>query len=415
MLKNYFLIACSVYMRRKLFTAINLLCIVLTLTVLLVLTAMLQTLFYPTGVEGKSARFLAVERITQTRKDDLQSNAIGYKVIDQYLRKMKSVELVAALSGTTAVSVFQDDRVVEVVMRRTDDAYWKILDFTVLAGRVISADDFDKGRFVVVLNASTATKLFGASDSATTAIGKKVNVMGQVFEVIGVVEDELQLNAYAGLWAPITTLPNSSYRNNLIGEFSALLLAKTKADFARIKDEIAQISKQINADEPERFENTYIWADDKLDYIARNLLDNQTVADSGAPKLVAVIICLMLLFMALPALNLINLNAGRIMERASEIGVRKAFGASNSQLVAQFLMENILLCVVGGLVGIALAKGALVWLGYAGIVPYLKVDLSWQVLCYGFVLSVVFGLLSGVIPAWRMARLDPVQALKGGA
>jgi putative ABC transport system permease protein len=386
--------------------------------VLLVFTAMLQTLFYPTGVEGKSDRFLAVERITQTRKDDWNSNGIGYKVIDQYLRKMKSVELVAALSGTTAVSVFQDDRVVEVIMRRTDDAYWKILDFTVLAGRVINADDYSKGRFVSVLNASTAIKLFGVrgkTDNHVGAIGQKVNVMGQFFEVIGVVEDELHLSAYAGLWAPISTLPNSSYRNSFIGDFSALLLAKSNADFPRIKDEMVQISNQINKDAPERFDHTYLWADDKLDFIARTLFDNQSTADSGASKLIAVIAFLMLLFMALPALNLINLNAGRIMERASEIGVRKAFGASTSQLVAQFLMENILLCVLGGVIGIALAKGALLWLGYIGIVPYLKVDLSWQVLGYGFLLSVVFGLLSGVVPAWRMARLDPVRALKGGA
>jgi putative ABC transport system permease protein len=415
MFKNYFLIACSVYMRRKLFTAINLLCIVLTLMVLLMLTAALQTLFYPTGVEGKSARFLQVERITQTRKESTQSNGIGYKVIEQYLRKMKSVEQVAALTGTTAVSVFQDERVVEVIMRRTDAAYWQILDFTVLAGRVMNADDVEKGRFLVVLSASTVKKIFGVVDSIAMTVGKKVNVMGQVFEVIGVVDDELHLSAYGGLWAPITTLPNSSYRNNFIGEFSALLLAKSTVDIARIKDEMAQVAKQVNADEPERWESTHIWADDKLDFVARSLMNNQTVVDSGASKLIALIIGFMLLFMVLPALNLINLNTGRIMERASEIGVRKAFGASNLQLVAQFLMENILLCIFGGVMGILLAKGALVWLGYVGIVPSLKVDLSWQVLSYGFLLSVVFGLLSGVIPAWRMARLDPVLALKGGA
>jgi putative ABC transport system permease protein len=114
-------------------------------------------------------------------------------------------------------------------------------------------------------------------------------------------------------------------------------------------------------------------------------------------------------------LNLINLNSGRIMERAAEIGVRKAFGATGSQLVGQFIMENILLCIFGGAVGIALAKLILVWLSSSGIVPYMQVDLNFAVLCYGLLISVVFGLLSGVIPAWKMSRLDPVLALKGGA
>ena len=92
MLKNYFQIACKVYMRRKLFTAINLLCIVLTMVVLLTVTAILQTTFYPTGVEGKSERFLQITTITQASNNNTSRSPLGYKTIDQYLRKMKAVE-----------------------------------------------------------------------------------------------------------------------------------------------------------------------------------------------------------------------------------------------------------------------------------------------------------------------------------
>lgn len=70
MLKNYFQIAYKVYMRRKIFTVINLLCIVLTLVVLLALTAILQNAFYPTGVEGKSERFLQATMIAQSNQND---------------------------------------------------------------------------------------------------------------------------------------------------------------------------------------------------------------------------------------------------------------------------------------------------------------------------------------------------------
>jgi cell division protein FtsX len=61
----------------------------------------------------------------------------------------------------------------------------------------------------------------------------------------------------------------------------------------------------------------------------------------------------MLLFMLLPALNLVNLNTGRIMERSTEIGVRKAFGATSMQLAGQLVVENVLLCLAGGLIGLA--------------------------------------------------------------
>jgi putative ABC transport system permease protein len=123
----------------------------------------------------------------------------------------------------------------------------------------------------------------------------------------------------------------------------------------------------------------------------------------------------MLVFMLLPALNLVNLNTGRTMERRAEIGVRKAFGATSVQLAAQLVIENILLCLAGGLVGLAATAGVLWWLEHAGLIPYLKVEMDLAVFGYGLLTATVFGLLSGVIPAWKMSRLDPVHALKGVA
>lgn len=411
MLKNYFQIACKVYMRRKLFTAINLLCIVLTMVVLLVVTAILQTTFFPTGVEGKSERFLQIGTVTQVSKNNIRRSPLGYKAIDQYLRKMKTVEKVAAVTGPETVSVYQKDSVNEIMMRRADAEYWQILDFKLLSGRVPTEEDVRLGRFVAVVNESTAKKIFGNS----VVVGQKINASGQQFEIIGVVEDVLHVNAYADIWVPVTTFPSSQYREQYSGNFNALLMGRSAADLPLIKDELLQVAKQINADEPTHWEHTYMWADSKLDFFARGILNNDEVPDSGAAKLLAGIAFFMLLFMLLPALNLVNLNSGRIMERAAEIGVRKAFGASNRELVKQFVMENILLCLFGALMGLIFTKLALVWLSNADLIPYLKVDLSFAVFAYGFVIAIVFGVLSGVIPAWKMSRLDPVLALKGAA
>lgn len=411
MLKNYFIIACKVYMRRKLFTIINLLCITLTLAVLLATTAILQATFYPTGVEGKSDRFLQVVQIAQTKKESNLRSPLGYKVIDQYMRKMKTVEKVAAVSGMNSVSIYQGNRVIEVMMRRADAEYWQILDFKVLSGRVPTTADVQQGRFVAVINESTAKKLFNEAPP----IGQKINAGGQQFEIIGVVQDVLHINAFSDIWVPVTTFPTSSYKDNFKGEFTALLMGKTSADLPLIKDEMKQVMSQVNKDDPKQWENTYFWADSKLDVFARILLGNAEQEDSGASTLLMSIFFLMMIFMLIPALNLINLNSGRIMERATEIGVRKSFGATNSQLVGQFMMENIILCFFGGLIGIVLAQLILMWISSSGIVPYMHVNLSLVVLCYGFLITLIFGLLSGVIPAWKMSRLNPVLALKGGA
>ncbi len=101
------------------------------------------------------------------------------------------------------------------------------------------------------------------------------------------------------------------------------------------------------------------------------------------------------------------------MERSAEIGVRKAFGATSAQLVRQLVLENILLCLVGGMLGMLCAKLVLMWLEGSGLIPYLKVGIDLPVLGYGLALTLVFGLLSGILPAWKMSRLDPVHALKG--
>src|SRR5476649_2940118 len=97
MFRHYLLTACKVFLRRKLFTAINLLCIVLTLVILLVVTALLENAFYPTGVEGKSPRMLQVMMIEAHTADGNSSSRtpLGYKAIAQYLKPLKNAERVS--------------------------------------------------------------------------------------------------------------------------------------------------------------------------------------------------------------------------------------------------------------------------------------------------------------------------------
>jgi putative ABC transport system permease protein len=400
-------------MRRKLFTAINLVCIVLTLVVLMVITALLETAFWPSGVEGKSERFLQVYGIRSESADHhtVRTTLLGFKTIDKYLKPIPGVERVSAFTTPASVSVYQGDRVSELEMRRVDADYWRILDFKLLAGRLPNADDDAGGRFVAVINASTARRLFG--DAAAT--GRKISIGGQMFEVIGVVEDVIHMNAYADIWAPLYTFPSGTWRDELTGSFAAMLLAKQPSDLPRIKREVERAARTFVDTDPHTFAVSSFWADSKLDLVARELLSKKEDVDSGGGTLLLIIGGAMLLFMLLPALNLVNLNTGRILERSSEIGVRKAFGATSAQLAGQLVVENVLLSLAGGLIGLACTRLVLWWLESAQLIPYLKVGLNPTVFACGMLLAFVFGLLSGLIPAWKMSRLDPVHALKGAA
>jgi putative ABC transport system permease protein len=417
MLRNYLLTAYKVFMRRKLFTAINLACIVLTLVVLVVISALLDTAFWPTGVEGRSDRMLQVFGMRSESVNDkglpngLRTGPLGYKTISRYLMPLKSVERVSAITMTSEVSVYQGNRVSRLDMRRVDANYWKIMQFKLLAGRLPIDDDDRLGRMVAVVNATTARQLFpGAS-----AVGQRISVDGQSLEIIGVVADVIHINAYADVWAPLATFPSSNYRDEYTGNFVALLLARSPADLPRIRADVERVARTVQPVGDQIFGKTTFWADTKLDIFARNLLGRQSDVDSGAVLVLLGIAGGMLVFMLLPALNLVNLNMGRIMERSAEIGVRKAFGATSLQLAGQLVVENVLLCLAGGLVGLACAQGVLWWLEASQLIPYLEVHINPTVFGCGMLLAFVFGLLSGAIPAWKMSRLDPVHALKGAA
>ena len=119
-----------------------------------------------------------------------------------------------------------------------------------------------------------------------------------------------------------------------------------------------------------------------------------------------------LLFMLLPVVSLVNINSTRILERASEIGVRKAFGGSSRTLVGQFMVENVILTLLGGALGLVLTFLVLQALGASDIVQYAEFHLNHRIFFYGLVITLVFGLLSGIYPAWRMSRLHIVEALR---
>jgi putative ABC transport system permease protein len=134
--------------------------------------------------------------------------------------------------------------------------------------------------------------------------------------------------------------------------------------------------------------------------------------NSGLAYAVTAIGIFVLFVMLLPTLNLVNINLTRIMERSSEIGVRKAFGASSRTLVYQFLVENLLLTILGGGIGVLLSLIALQVINSGHLIPNLVLSLNVTVLSIALLICLVFGLLSGVYPAWRMSRLNVVNALK---
>jgi putative ABC transport system permease protein len=412
MLRNYLLLAFKVFARRKFFTFVSLFGISFTLVVLTVATAFLDGAFAPMPPESRQDRMLVNFNAVMYGPTSQWNSDGGYKLFDRYARGLPGVEqLSISSSGDTAYSYLNGVKVAST-LKRTDGAFWQIFDFTFVEGGPFSSRDVDEARFVAVINETTRGRFFGSR----SAVGRSFEADGQRFRVVGVVRDVSQIRfvPFADIWVPVTTAKSPGYRDQIMGGFYATALARDRALLPEIRAEFESRLTRVELPDPRQFQTIVAPLESRFDAVARlsPIAERKDLARQGW-KLRLLLAGVTLLFMLLPAVNLVNLNVSRIMERASEIGVRKAFGASSWTLVGQFVLENVLLTLLGGVAGLVLGTVALRAINAYSQIAYADLSVNYRVVLYGLALSVIFGVLSGVYPAWRMARLHPVQALKG--
>jgi putative ABC transport system permease protein len=335
----------------------------------------------------------------------------GFRLIDQYARGLPGVEQVAIAGMPARVASYLNGAKIRSYLKRTDAAFWQVMAFDFREGAPYTADDVARGQRVAVINESTRARFFGGQ----AALGRTLEADGQTFTVVGVVPDVplLRIVPFGDIYVPHTTAKSDSYRRDLVGEFIGLLLLAPGADRAAVAREFQARLPTVQFPDPKAFNTIAARPEPLFDNVARLLFGERGEGNIGG-RLRLTLALGALLFMLLPAINLVNLNVSRILERASEIGVRKAFGASSATLVGQFLVENLVLTLIGGALGFLVAWGLLQAVNASGLIPYAHLHLNLRVFGWGLGLAVLFALISGVYPAWRMSRLHPVHALRGG-
>jgi putative ABC transport system permease protein len=412
MLTNYLKVAIRVLLRRKFYTGVNLFGIAFTLAVLILVAALLDNTLAPGPPETRLDRILAIETARMSGSESVSVSNPGYKLLDSFARDLPGAESFSISSTTSTVTSFVDGRKIESDLRRTDGAFWEILEFEFVEGGPFTRKDEENGNFVAVVNESSRER-FGLGERA---VGKTIRADGQAFTVVGVVADVpfTRRLSYAHVWVPISTSKATSYEDDLLGEFQGIVLARSRSDFPAIKSELARRLSTVQLPDP-RYDSLRSGAYTQFEQLAREVAGTTSDDDvSGSPvgRLTAVLCLMAAAFMLLPSLNLVNLSLSRILERSSEIGVRKAFGASSWTLVGQFLVENVVLTLVGGALGFVLAVVGLEVVSDSGWIPYADLRVSVRVFLAGLALSLVFAVVSGAYPAWRMSRLHPVDALQ---
>jgi putative ABC transport system permease protein len=410
MLKNYLKIAIAVLKRRKFFTFISLFGISFTLTIITVALAFLNKYVNEDYPDYKRERSLYVNRmqLSSSKEPWINISAVSFYFLEKYVTTVKSIDKLAFFTGAMKANSFVRNRKISIDYKYTNADYWNVLEYDFLEGKPYNEQDVKQANPVVVISEETREDYFGNDKQV---VGKYVTANNVNYRVIGVVKNVPGTldNFASDLYLPYTVSKQKWDEVSLLGPFSVVLLAKSEADVPAMQKEFNQMMRKVKPPTKE-FDQVFCNADSFLESKARGYAgDGQ---HSGLNKLAVIIGGFFFLFLLLPTINLININVTRIMERSSEIGVRKAFGASSKTLVYQFIVENLLLTFIGAILGLVFSLLAIRFINAANIISNMELSLNPIVLIYSLVAYIFFGVLSGVYPAWRMSRLNVVSALK---
>ncbi|QTE37908.1 FtsX-like permease family protein [Mucilaginibacter gossypii] len=406
MLKNYLKIAIAVLKRRKFFTFISLFGISFTLTILIVLTAFIDKVIGDNYPDKKRDRSLYITRIQESGDNNMMSSTLSYYFLSHYTSMMKTPVKVAISSMFKGTNTYVNNKKIAVNFKYTNADYWDVLDYDFTEGKPFNKQQVSNADRVAIISEDMKRQYFG---DVTQVVGKYIEADNVNYRVIGVVKNVPVTNymLYSDIYLPYTVSKEDYKSKGYLGGYLGILLANSPGDVPKMKAEYENIIKRVPVERKE-FKHLYSHANTFF----RSYVDTGNEEHSGVFIVVTAISIFVFIFTLLPTLNLVNINITRIMERSSEIGVRKAFGASSKTLVYQFIVENLILTLLGGLIGIVLSLIVLSAINNANLIANLELSINFTVLFIGLLVCLVFGLLSGVYPAWRMSKLNVVTALK---
>ncbi|MCF7918998.1 MAG: ABC transporter permease [Candidatus Cloacimonetes bacterium] len=413
MLKNYIKIAFKVMLRNKLFTFISLFGICFTLLFLILLSSVIDYGFGPVKPESKLERTLSITMgaLGTERGGNTMGPLFSPWFFRKYAKPMTIPEKISISSYYSPDVIYHGNKKIKLGIKYTDAEFWEICDFNFLEGVPYTGEEVAATAQVAVINQRMQNEYFDGE----SAVGKIFEYKDKRFLVKGVVENVsiIRIMPYSDIWLPMGHAEIDLDKPTLIGGFPgwyASLLAKDKRDIPAIKAEFQQQMEHIEFPEG-HFNSILTAASSYQEALARQMFRRQ---DGNILPFMMILLGVATIFMLLPAINLVNINMSRIYERSSEIGIRKAYGASSIVLTGQFLVENIIITLLGGILSVILAVIILAVFNSSGILADTIFSINYRVFLVSMGFALFFGILSGVYPAWKMSRLEPVQAMEGG-
>ena len=441
MFKQYLKQAWQLMKQNRFYSAIYIIGTGLAISMVMVMAIAYHIRTADMAPEVNRDRTLYLNRLQYTKGKSTSDFFFGTRVVRECLYTLTTAQAVATATDPTLSSLLLGDnyadlpgggKPLKVSIMATNDGFWQVFRFRFLEGQGYDAADFTSGINKAVISVSTARKLFGE----TNVTGRPFLLNDTEYTVSGVVADVSGItpSVCADLWIPYTTFAafdetGKGERDVSIGFLCAYILPRDGVTQKEMAGELDEALRRYNSTLRDGKIVLTAPLDSHGEHVVRQFIMNgvgTNVGSGGEVRFIYTALGLLVfLFLLIPALNLSGLNASHMHDRIPELGVRQAFGARKSGLFLQVLVENMLLMLPGGIMGLVfsyilvmlfrkllLASGIIsLLMGNTDMVLTPGMLINLPVFFYAFLVCLVLNILSSMIPVWRAVRVNITDAL----
>ena len=313
-------------------------------------------------------------------------------------KQVPTITEVAPQINSNQLITYRDRNTNDLVIGSTPN-FLTVRNFNLSQGRFITDVDLKRNNRVIILGAEIANKLFPEQDS----LGKQVRIKNISFEVVGIMQEKgafLGTNQDTNVYIPLTTMANQIVGNTSPYGTMVNFIAVTARQESDIRAAKFQIENLL------RLRHKIVNQDDFVVRTQKDVLDIVGTVTNGLTVLLSAIAGISLIVGGIGVMNIMLVS---VTERTQEIGLRKAVGAKEIDILVQFLIEATILSALGGLIGTGIGVSTVLGVG---LVSPLPTGISPVAIVVAVGVSGGIGLFFGVFPAKRAAKLDPIVALR---